>query len=199
MDFIADWKSQVALLSIVVGTVGNWDYFVAIRRHVIRPHLFSWFIWGIITVIAAAAQAIKGAGPGNWATIYTAGVCFVFAAMALKYGERNITRSDWIALILAFLAIPLWLITGDPVWSVIWACVIDALGFYPTMRKSWHKPNEENIRPYFLANIKFLLGLVALDSYNLTTMLYPSFCVFINFVFIGMLNLRRQQLNKAVA
>lgn len=191
MLFEADWRTGIATLSVLIGFLGNIDYWRAIRSGRIKPHLFTWVIWGMITALVAVAQAVKGAGPGNWAMMSTAAVCFLFAWYAWRQGEKQITRGDWVCLLLAFVAIPLWPLTGDPIWSVICVCVIDLLGFYPTARKSWHKPWEEKIRPYLLANMKFLLGLLALSAYNPTTMLYPIFIIAANTAFIMLLVARR--------
>lgn len=187
-----DWRTGLAALSVLVGFLGNIDYWRAIRCGRIKPHLFTWLIWGMITTLVAVAQEVKGAGAGNWAMITTAGICFLFAWYAWRQGEKQITRGDWICLLLAFAAIPLWGLTGDPIWSVICVCVIDLLGFYPTARKSWGKPWEEKIRPYLLANLKFFLGLLALAAHNPTTMLYPIFIIAANTAFIMLLVSRRR-------
>lgn len=192
MLFEADWRAGVATLSVIVGFLGNIDYWRAICSGRIKPHLFTWIIWGLITALVAVAQAVKGAGAGNWAMISTAGICFLFAYYAWRQGEKEITRGDWVCLLLALGAIPLWQLTGDPIWSVMCVCFIDLLGFYPTARKSWVKPWEEKIRPYLLANLKFFLGLMALAAYNPTTMLYPIFIIGANTAFILLLVSRRR-------
>lgn len=199
MELDEGWRTALAALSVFVGLLGNIDYWRAICSGRIKPHLFTWIIWVMITSLVAVAQAVKGAGAGNWAMTTTAAICFLFAWHAWRQGEKHITRGDWLCLLLAFSAIPLWWMTGDPLWSVLCVCVIDLLGFYPTARKSWHKPWEEKIRPYLLANFKFFLGLLALAAYNPVTMLYPSFIILANSGFVALLLARRRHYAKAPA
>ena len=77
--------------------------------------------------------------------------------------------------------------------------VIDALGFYPTFRKSYHKPWEEFLTHYSLASIKFLLSLFALEQFNLTTTLYPASLIFMNAAFLAMTLWRRRVLPRKAA
>jgi len=48
--------------------------------------------------------------------------------------------ADWYFFLAALAAIPLWLLTRTPLYSVVVVTVIDALAYVPTFRKSWHRP-----------------------------------------------------------
>lgn len=105
-----------------------------------RPHVFSWFNFGLITLIGAYAQFSLNAEISSFVLFFVAGTCFFISFIALFVGEKNITKSDWLAFIGALIAIPVWQITNDPFLAIIVIIIIDSLSFYPTIRKSWNDP-----------------------------------------------------------
>jgi len=187
-------KALLGTIAVVCGLAGYVPYFYGMAKGRTRPHVFSWFIWGVLTGIAFIIQLAANAGPGAWITGVTALACLSIAACALKYGERTITRSDWITFIVGMLSIPLWLVTKDPVWSVLLISIIDALGFWPTFRKTWHKPWEEALTSHFVNGSKWIFAIAALNEMTFTTAFYPFTLVIINNVFVAMALWRRHVL-----
>lgn len=154
-------------------------------------------MWGTITLIAFAAQVYDNAGPGAWVMGLSAFFCLLQAALAFKYGDRaDITRSDKIALAASLSAIIPWLLTNDPLWSVILISIIDGVAFYPTMRKSWRKPWDENLTAYNMASLKFVISLLAMMNFTIVTTLYAFAVIALNSSFTLMCLIRRQSLPK---
>jgi hypothetical protein len=118
----------------------------------------------------------------------------VIVVIAIKRGEKNITRSDRLNLVGAGLALVLWFVTSGPLLSVILITIVDFLGFMPTIRKSYNKPHEETLIHYVLAGLKFVLAIIALDNYTVVTWLYPASLVVANLAFVFMLVVRRRKL-----
>lgn len=116
------------------------------------------------------------------------------AILALKYGTKDITRGDKISLIAALLAIIPWVLTDNPLWSVILVTLIDLLAYYPTIRKSWHEPHEEALLSYTIGTVKFGLSVMALSNFTLVTTLYPVAIIIANIVLISMCLWRRKSL-----
>ncbi len=184
------------LISFIIGVTGYAIYIRSILRGQTRPHIYTHLIWSIVTGIAFGAQLYDHAGPGSWVMGFSAFACLSQAVLALKYGEKNITRSDKAALAAALLAIVLWVATDNPLWSVILVSIIDAIAFYPTFRKSWHKPWEENLTAYNIANLKFILSLVAITNFTFITTCYAITVIILNGIFVLMCLWRRQTLPK---
>ncbi len=189
-----DLKIALALVAIAMTAAGYFFYFRDIFAGKTKPHAFSWLVWATLTGIAFFGQTSDHAGPGAWVTAATALVSFVIFALALKKGEKDITRSDTLNLFAAGGALALWFVTSNPLLSVVLITVVDFLGFMPTIRKSYHKPHEETLVHYVLAGLKFLLAILALDNYSLVTWLYPASLVAANIFFVVMLVARRRKL-----
>jgi hypothetical protein len=148
----------------------------------------------LLTAIAWAGQIAENGGPGSWVTGLTSGACFLIAFLSIKNGEKKIPVSDWVCFVLALSAIPLWIMTKDPLWSIILVTGIDTVSFIPTFRKSWEKPNEELLLTYWLSSVKFTMAIIALDVFNVVTVLYPLSLVIMNGSFVAMSHFRKKYL-----
>lgn len=177
---------------------GSIPYIISMLKGQTRPHIFSWLLWGVFNAMGGVAQLMDGGGPGAWVNLISAALCWIITIMGLlQKGERDIVRSDWIAFIGAVVAIVPWVLTKDPLLSVIIITVIDMLAFYPTFRKGWYKPHEETIVFYGISATKHILGIAALANYSVTTVLFSASLVLTNSAFIAMIAYRRHKMRAA--
>lgn len=185
-------------ITAILITLYTWGRYIPdIFTWKIKPHTFSWLPWTILTGVAFIIQMQNGEGIWWFGSLAASTfICAIIFLLSLKYGEKNITRSDTIALSLCLLLIIFWLLVKDDIWALILICIIDALAFFPTWRKSWKKPEEENISMYSLSSLKSLLSLFSLQNFTLTSWLYPVFLVFINLAFSIYLIGRRKVIKK---
>lgn len=157
-----------------------------------KPHVFSWLIWGLATLIVFAAQLADGAGVGAWSTAVSGvGTLYIAYLAFQRRADHSVTRMDWIFLALALASLPLWLWTSDPLWAVIILTTVDTLGFGPTFRKAYHAPYEEQLQMYILLIFRNLLSIAALENYSWTTVLFPAFVSWMCVLFIAMVMVRR--------
>ncbi len=175
-----EYKIVAGYLSIVVAIIAYIPYFKGIFANRIKPHAFSWLIWSFLTGIAFAAQVMRQGGPGSWVTGFTALVCFILFVLALAKGERRFVLFDWLALLAAITALILWKVTSDPTLSIILITITDACGFLPTLRKGYYKPHEDSRALWSITAVKWALAIIALQSYSLVTVLYPSYLLLVN-------------------
>jgi hypothetical protein len=184
----------VGLAAVVLTVVAYVPYIGAIRARAVKPHFFSWLIWSLTTVIVFFAQVAAAGGAGAWATGMSALITIYVAWLALVLrSDFSNTKADWGFLIAALLSLPLWFFTDDPLWSVVILTIVDALGFGPTLRKAWHKPQEESLQFYLLFAVRSVLSVAALETRTLTTVLFPAAMVVACILVSGLLLWRRQQ------
>jgi len=103
-----------------------------------------------------------------------AGAAAVFGVflLSLRYGTRNITRSDTFVLIISLLAILVWWQLDEPLLAILMVSGIDFVGYIPTFRKTYEEPRSET-RIFWLGSVIVnSLALAALVEYNLLTISY---------------------------
>ncbi|MEM9667687.1 MAG: hypothetical protein AAF950_02085 [Pseudomonadota bacterium] len=191
-------RELLAGLAIALTIAMYFPYISSILRGGTRPHVFSWIIWGAGTVIVFFAQISDGAGVGAWPIGVSAVIsCFVAYLAFLKSGDRSITSTDWIFLILAGAALPLWFLTSEPLSAVIILTIVDLLGFGPSFRKAYTAPYEESAMFFSLSLIRNGLVLGALENVSWTTALFPAAVAIACLVFVAWLLIRRRSLRFA--
>ena len=195
-DFLVNHgKLTLALTATSISFLVLLHYTYTVLYGQVKPHLYTHFIWGLEAAIAAAAQFVSGAGPGACLTVAIALFCFIRAGLAIPYGEKNITSGDKYALIACLFGLVLWVLIQDPLYAVIVVSLVDGLAFYPTFRKSFMKPFEENMTTFVVLNIPLMMGVIAIENYNLTTLLFPCTILILNFIFVLFLIVRRFQIH----
>ncbi len=187
-------KTIISLIAVASTIIGYIPYLRDVVKGKTTPHIYTWFIWGTVTIIAYALQVSSGAGVGSWVTLAVAIISFIIFAFGLKGGKKDISKSDTVFFLLSILAIFLWLVVKQPVLSILIVSITDMLGFIPTIRKSWHKPHSETLFTYELNAFRHGISLLALQQYNVVTWLYPASWAIANALFSTMLILRRKSL-----
>jgi hypothetical protein len=190
-----DYKTIISVIAVVLAAVGYAPYIRDIFKKKTTPHTFTFFIWGFSSLITYALQVIGGAGVGSWVTLAASLICIFIFFLGLKYGEKKITRSDVVFFILSLVALFLWLVVKQPVWSVALIVSVDLLGFAPTIRKSWNKPYSETLFTYELCVFRHGLSILALQQFNILTLLYPVAWTLANLFFSIYLIVRRKQIS----
>jgi len=190
---ILDYRVILGGLAAIIGVIGFVPYFRNLFAGRTKPHTFSWLIWGILSSITFAAQIAGGAGPGAWIIGVAATLSLAVFVIAIFKGEKEITRLDKISLAAAALGIAVWIVTTNPLWSVVIVTIVDAVGYVPTFRKTHKDPYGETLSLYFLNSISFVISLFALEVVDLTTALYPISLIVTNIGFISMVMMRRRK------
>ncbi len=180
-------------MATILVFLGYIPYLRDIVKGKTKPHIYSWFLWCFVTLIAFALQYTAGAGSGSFVTLAAALMCIAVITMGFVHKSTiKIVFIDSVFLVLALGAVGLWLIAKQPILSTILVTLIDVFGFLPTIRKSWNKPFTETLSFYFLNTLRFLLAIFSLQQYSVVTALYPISWMLINFVFAWMLIVRRK-------
>ncbi len=193
-----DYKWVLAGLATLISFCNLLYYISTVLKGKTKPHMYTWLIWGLLTAVAAATQWVSGGGAGTFLTTLVAMNCFVIATLAYFKGEKNITRSDKLFLGACLIAIALWPLTPTPLLSLVLATLIDTVGYFPTIRKSFSKPQEENLISFSIYGCTWFMSLIALADYNFLTAFYPAVTVVTSWGLMIFLIIRRRQLGYKV-
>lgn len=125
-------KEIIGGIAVFLTFAAYVPYYRDIIKGKTHPHVYSWSLWGLLTVLLVALQIKGGAGAATWVTAAAGLLCIGVIVLSLKRGKKDITTSDTIVAILALMAIGFWLVANQPVMSIILVIVADALAFIPT-------------------------------------------------------------------
>lgn len=173
--FLMYYKELFSLSAVIITLLAFLPYIRSILNNSIKPHVFSWVIWGSTTFVVFLAQLDADAGIGAWPIGISALITMFIALLAyMKRADVSITWLDWLFFISAMLSLPLWYLTADPLWAVVILTVVDVLGFGPTLRKAYYLPHSESVLFFTLFTVRNMLVIMALENYSVTTVLFPA-------------------------
>ena len=157
-----------------------------------KPHAFSWLVWLIVTGIGFFIQISNGAGPGAWFNGLMVLICAVIMIFGFIKGKKEIVFIDWISLLLAFVAIYLWLVVKEPTFSMILVIIADLLGAIPTLRKSFIHPYSETYITYAINTLRVGVAVFALEKFSFLTASYHIYMILVNLSITSTILLRRK-------
>jgi hypothetical protein len=170
LDWLVIWSS----IAVVLTFWGYTPYIWNIWKGTLKPHYFSWLIWGLTTCIVFVAQWSENGGLGSYPTGVSGILTLVVAFYCWKHRKTTLLRPfDWFILILTLGSVPIWYLLADPLYSVILLTVMDILGFLPSFRKAIEHPYEDSLSFYFLFFVRNFISILALEVRNTTTVIFP--------------------------
>jgi hypothetical protein len=165
-------KIIFTIIATVIGAIAFLPYLKDTFSLKTKPHAYTWLIW---TITQGTAVVGIWYGGGGWGALnLTVGTFFVIAVFlfSLRYGTKNITKSDTVILIAALLAIIIWWQLNQPLISVLIASAIDLIGYIPSFRKSYQEPWSETLISWIAFPVSNVFALLALQEYNFLTVTY---------------------------
>lgn len=187
-------KEIIGSIAVTLTFVAYIPYYRDILESKTHPHVYSWSLWSLLTILLVGLQIKGGAGPATWVTAAAGLLCIGVVFLSLKNGKKDITKSDKIVALLSLMAMGFWLIADQPVVSIVLVIIADALAFIPTIRKSWYKPYSETLSLYITNALRFFLTLAAVETYTFLSTSWIVFWATGNALFSIMLIIRRRQI-----
>ena len=185
-------KIIFAGVSSVIGIICFIPYIRDIFRNKTKPHSYTWFIWVVLQIIAAAAMWSAGAGVAIASSVIGAMLCSLIFILSLKRGTKNITKFDTVCLLGALIALTAYVFLHDPLLSIIFITLTDTIGVLPTLRKAYYEPYTETASTHLLSSVSGAFAIAALARFTLTTSLY-LIVVLMSDALLGLLALIRRK------
>ncbi len=98
------YKEILSGVAIVLTLTAFIPYIRAILSGTVKPHVFSWVIWGATTFLAFLAQLEDKGGVGAWPIGVSGSITIFIAFLAyLKRADVTITKTDWLFFVAVVL------------------------------------------------------------------------------------------------
>lgn len=169
-------------LALLISVTGAVPYLAGVVRGRVRPQRMSWFIWTIILVLGLWSYRASGSDDSTWyivGELATTGAIFLFS---LWRGSGGWSRLDLGCLVVAVVGIGLWQMLDESAWGVFGALMADAVAVIPTLVKSLQDPESESASAFLCSALGACFGVLAVGSWNLLILLYPTYLFLANFV-----------------
>jgi hypothetical protein len=185
-------KNLLGILPVILAVPSYFLYIKSVLSRKTVPHMYSWLIWSVLAFIGYVAQINSGAGPGAWNTGVTSLACFIIFILAIRYGERKLTRLDTVLLAIATLATISRIITDSYTVATLLATTAASIGFIFTIKKAYINPDDENPQTFSINALRNLISLFALSSISFNTFFYP-FCMMLANFAVALVILHRKK------
>jgi hypothetical protein len=150
-------------------------YFMDIVRGRTKPERATWWIWLLLNAVAVGAQIGAGA---TWSLLMSIAQLLVTGAVAvcsLKYGYGQFHKKDAAAMVVAVFGVFLWWLLDSPLAALIIVLLVDVVGYWLTLEKTWRAPHTETFATWAIGAVSGLMSAVAAGHWNLTHILYPLY------------------------
>jgi len=123
-------KAILGILATLIAIFGYLPYLKDTFKGKTKPHIFSWFLWGLVSLIAFGIQVTNKGGFGSLPNLVMVVICLIIFIRAIKNGTKEISKIDIVSLVLALMAIILWLIAKQDLLSIIFIIFVDIFSIF---------------------------------------------------------------------
>lgn len=161
-----------------------------------KPHPFTWLVWAITAGSIFSIQLANGSGAGAYGSAAVSLFAFTIFVLVSQKSKVKIRRIDIICLVTALVGIICWLVIQQPLISLILLLSIELIGFVPTLLKGIEKPYEDSVSLWGTNTLRHMSGLIAIQNYNILTILNPALWMTISALFGLTLLIRRRKVRR---
>jgi len=178
-------RQHLAVVSTLLTAACVVPYLRDIYRGRTRPQRVSWFIYALLSVVAAVPQFIAGDHAGALlATGSAIGFTAVFIA-SIRHGEGGASRLDRLSLALAALGVVLSIVVEQPMIAVIAVVVAEQLATFLTAAKASRDPTSETAITWMIDGLAGVSAIAAVERFSSAELMYPIHHTCVNLFVLG--------------
>lgn len=131
-----------------------------------RPSRVTYWIWTAVQGLLAAGYIATGeVSAAGISAIYA--LCFLLIAiLSVRYGYGAWEKTDTYSLIGVFAAIPLWMVSESLIAVMALMLLVDFLGAYWMVKKTWEAPWTTSRMAWTLAALASLMNFGAVKEWG---------------------------------
>jgi len=181
-----DISFTLGIIAGVISALAYLIYFRSILKGESKPSRVTWWIWTFMGAILAASYYASGARDTIWAPIVEFVGPLLTAILAIKYGEGGIeSKTDVFCFVGGVLSILIWVIFDAPIVTLVMNLLIDGFAIIPTIKKSYERPDGENVWAWLGTAIGDGVNIFASEKLVFAILVYPIWMFLVDMVVIG--------------
>ncbi|MDB4992191.1 MAG: hypothetical protein JWL75_436 [Parcubacteria group bacterium] len=165
------------ILGIIAGVISACAYVIYIRsilKGESKPSRVTWWIWTFMGAVLAASYYASGARDTIWSPIVEFIGPLITALLAIKYGEGGIeSKTDILCFVGGVISIGIWVLFKTPKAALIINLIIDGFAIFPTIKKSYLRPEGENIWAWAGTALGDGINTLAIEQPYFAIIIYP--------------------------
>ncbi|MDQ5952098.1 MAG: hypothetical protein QG626_225 [Patescibacteria group bacterium] len=178
-----NWHIIIGILAGVLQLAAIPSYLKDILKGNTRPNIVSWALWTLIQVIGIWVMVTSPDG-FSWSLVLLAAATFNTSAVVvlcfLGYGSKEFGRIELICLILALIAIGLWVTVKNSTLTLTFDILADLVAATPTLVKTWKEPRSEAVVPWVMVSAAAFLGALSTTIVDVENLALPIYLGVIN-------------------
>lgn len=191
-----DVRSALQIIAGLMTASCAVPYVRAIRRGDARPQRTSWFIFAVLTTVAAVAQLVDGASAGAFLAVGAAISFTTIFALSVRHGEGGSGVPDAFAMVLLVVGLVGWWATDDPFVAVVAVILGELPAVVLTVMKTWKQPSSEAFATWVIDGAAGVIAAATVWAWHVE-LVYPVWHIISNAtvvvtVLLGNHHLRRQ-------
>jgi hypothetical protein len=160
-------------------------YIRAMNKGQARPNRVTWLLWSVAPFIATATEVYSGV---TWAVIpvFMTGFApfLIFCASFFTKAYWKLGKFDYLCGGISVLALILWVVTMEPVLSIVLSIASDAIASIPTLKKAYRNPETESVWPFITGIFNAATALVVAMTWSFTEISFPIYLLAINILLV---------------
>lgn len=168
-------------------------YIVTTLQGKTKPNRATWWVWGINGSVLCLGNLAAGADYTMLPLICAVVAQLCVAILSIKHGEGGWNPFDRRCLIASGISFVLWRILNYDVIAIILPLLIDMLAALPTLKKSYFKPETEDLLTYILYTVGGLFTVLAIQDWSFQIAITPFYVLFINAAIVLLLTRHKTQ------
>ncbi len=162
----------------------------AILKGQYKPHRTTRLVFVIVTALMTLTLYFQGDRTAVYLAFVSFLLCTTIFILSFKYGVGGRSKTDFIVLFLAVLAIVLWQVSDNPTVGLYMSILADFIGFLPTIVKAYRMPHTEDWKFYASDVVAGFFSLLALNAYLFKDVIFASYILAINLLLMLIVILR---------
>lgn len=163
---------QIATTIIVLAYL---PYIFSVFKNKTKPDRTTWFTLFLIGIITFITYKAVGANATLGVALANVIGPFIIFILSLKFGGGWKNINDFKYLIFSLIAVILWQVYKSPLIGLTFNLLADFIAFIPTIKKSFFRPETEDLLTWCLFTIGNIINLFAIEQWRFDIVIYPAY------------------------
>jgi hypothetical protein len=178
-----NWHQVIGILAGIIQIAAIVPYIKDTLNGETRPNIVSWGLWTLIQLIGIWILLASPDGY-SWPLVFLCATTFNTASVVvlclLGYGSREFGKLEFACLVIALIAIIIWITSNDPLLALSFDISADLVAAVPTLVKTWREPRSEAVVPWAMVSLAAGLGALSTTIVNVENLVLPIYLALVN-------------------